>query len=370
VRIIINQKTLNNKISIAQKAINSKTTIEILKGLLLVAKHNQLKIIGYDTEIGIETYTNTQIVEEGQIVVDARLFGDIIRKLPDEEVQIETDSENNLYINCLNSKFKIKGYSPVDFPKLPEFEEDNSIEISQELFKDMIKQTVFSTSIDPTKPTLMGELLEIEENSINLVAMDGYRLSVRKSFINTPQGYETSQSISKLIIPEKTMRDVNTLLSEEDNFKIEFNEKNIVFIIGDTKIISRLLEGKYVDYKKFLPKEHTTKIRLNTKDLYDSIERASLLSAEKNNLIKFSIRDNVMAITSNNEKGNVYEEVSLELEGEYLDIAFNSRYLSEGLKNIESTYINIEFTKNINPCIIKPDDEIDYTYLLLPVRLS
>ena len=150
-----------------------------------------------------------------------------------------------------------------------------------------------------------------------------------------------------------------------------FDDKNAIFIIEDTKIITRLLEGDFIDYKKLLPREHNSKVKLNTKELLNSIERASLLSqSEKNNLIKLSIRDNSMAITSNTDRGNVYEEVSLELEGDYLDIAFNSRYFIEGLKNIDSEEIYIEFTTNVNPCIIKPADEVKYTYLLLPVRIS
>ena len=364
-KIICNQKLLANKIGIAQKAINGKATLELLKGLLLTAKHDQLKITGYDLEIGIETYAQSEVIEEGEIVVNARLFGDIIRKLPDSFVEIETDSENNVYINCVNSRFKIKGESAKEFPKLPEVKEEDLYNIPQDLLKNMIKQTVFATSQDQTKPILMGELLEIVDGDISLVAIDGYRLAVRSCSINN------SMNNAKVIIPGKTLTDVNSLLSSEEDVKLGFDDKNAIFIIGDTKIITRLLEGEFIDYKKLLPREYNSKIKLKTRDLLNSIERASLLSqSEKNNLIKLTIRDNSMAITSNTDKGNVYEEVSLDLEGEYLDIAFNSRYFLEGLKNIDSEEIFIEFTTNVNPCIIKPADEVKYTYLLLPVRIS
>ena len=364
-KIICNQKLLAHKIGIAQKAINGKTTLELLKGLLLTAKHNQLKLTGYDLEIGIETYAQSEVIEEGEIVVNARLFGDIIRKLPDSFVEIETDSDNNIYINCVNSRFKIKGESAKEYPKLPEVKEEDLYNIPQDLLKNMIKQTVFATSQDPTKPILMGELLEIVNGNISLVAIDGYRLAVRSCTI------DNSINNAKVIIPGKTLTDVNSLLSSEEDVKLGFDDKNAIFIIDDTKIITRLLEGEFIDYKKLLPREHNSKIKLKTKDLLNSIERASLLSqAEKNNLIKLTIRDNSMAITSNTDKGNVYEEVSLDLEGDYLDIAFNSRYFLEGLKNIDSEEIFIEFTTNVNPCIIKPADEVKYTYLLLPVRIS
>ena len=364
-KIICNQKLLANKIGIAQKAINGKTTLDLLKGILLSAKNDQLKLTGYDLEIGIETYTQAEVIQEGEIVVNARLFGDIIRKLPDSFVEIETDSENNVYINCLNSRFKIKGDSASEYPRLPDVNKDDLYNIPQDLLKNMIKQTVFAISQDQTKPILMGELLEIIDGNISLVAIDGYRLAVRSATV------DNVSNNAKVIIPGKALTDVNSLLSTEEDIQLGFDDKNAIFIIEDTKIITRLLEGDFIDYKKLLPREYNSKVKLNTKELLNSIERASLLSqSEKNNLIKLSIRDNSMAITSNTDRGNVYEEVSLELEGDYLDIAFNSRYFIEGLKNIDSEEIYIEFTTNVNPCIIKPADEVKYTYLLLPVRIS
>ncbi|MDK2586659.1 DNA polymerase III subunit beta [Romboutsia sedimentorum] len=365
-KIICNQKILAHKIGISQKAINGKTTLELLKGILLSAKGDQLKLTGYDLEIGIETYTQAEVIQEGEIVVNAKLFGDIIRKLPDSFVEIETDDENNVYINCVNSRFKIKGDSAKEFPKLPDVSKEDLYNIPQDLLKNMIKQTVFAISQDQTKPILMGELLEIINGNISLVAIDGYRLAVKSCKI------DNMITDAKVIIPGKALTDVNSLLSlEEHDVKVGFDDKNAIFIISDTKIITRLLEGEFIDYKKLLPREHNSKVKLNTKSLLNSIERASLLSqSEKNNLIKLSIRDSVMAITSNTDKGNVYEEVALELEGDYLDIAFNSRYFLEGLKNIDSEEIFIEFTTNVNPCIIKPADGAKYTYLLLPVRIS
>ena len=364
-KIICNQKLLAHKIGIAQKAINGKTTLELLKGILISAKDDQLKLTGYDLEIGIETYAQAEVIQDGEIVVNARLFGDIIRKLPDSFVEIETDSDNNIYINCVNSRFKIKGDSAKEYPRLPEVKEEDLYSIPQDLLKNMIKQTVFATSQDQTKPVLMGELLEIVNGNISLVAIDGYRLAVRSCSV------DSAINDAKVIIPGKALIDVNSLLSSEEDIKLGFDEKNAIFMINDTKIITRLLEGEFIDYKKLLPREHNSKVKLNTKELLNSIERASLLSqSEKNNLIKLSIRDNTMAITSNTDKGNVYEEVSLELEGDYLDIAFNSRYFLEGLKNIDSEEIFIEFTTNVNPCIIRPADGVKYTYLLLPVRIS
>ena len=364
-KIIINQKTLANKIGIAQKAINSKTTIELLKGILWVAKNDQLKITGYDAEIGIETYTQAEVQEEGEIVVDARLFGDIIRKLPDSFVELETDNENNIYINCVNSKFKIKGYPAKEFPKLPDVEDGAICDIPQELLKNMIKQTVFAISQDQTKPILMGELLEIQDGNISLVAIDGYRLAVRTSNFENP-----IQNV-KVIIPGKTLIDVNSLLTSEESIGLGFNEKNAVFMIKDTKIITRLLEGDFIDYKKLLPKEYNTKVKLNTRDLLDSIERASLLAREdKNNLIILDINNENMQINSASEYGNAEENIPVEKQGEDIKIGFNSKYVLDVLKVIDNQYITMNLIGKNNPCFIKEQDNENYIYMILPVRIS
>ncbi|SHH30461.1 DNA polymerase III subunit beta [Tepidibacter thalassicus] len=364
-KIICNQKLLANKVGTVQKGVSNKTTIPILKGILIETIDNKIKLIGNDLELGIETFLDGEIIEEGSIVIDSKLFGDIIRKLPDSFVEITTDTENNVYIKCENSEFKIKGHSSEEYPKLLDVDENRFYEISQNLFKNMIKQTVFAISQDETKPILMGELLEIENNNISLVAIDGYRLAIRSDKIENFIGN------SKVIIPGKALNEVNKILSEEGNFKIAFTDKHCLFLIKDTKIITRLLEGEFINYRQLIPREYNLRVQVNTKKLLNSIERASLLAKEgKNNLVKFSIRDDNMIITSNSEIGNVYEEVPILLEGEDLDIAFNSRYFIEALKIIDSEEIYLEFTTNVSPCILKPVDEIEYIYLLLPVRIS
>ncbi len=364
-KIICDKKHISQKVTICQKAINNKSSNDILKCFLIQAKNGVVKLISYDLDMAIETTIEAQIIKEGVIAVNARLFGDIVRKLPDTLIEIEIDLQNNIFIKYENSKFEIKGHSPDEFPKLPEVKKNNLHSISQNVLKNMIKQTVFAISQDSTKQILMGELLEITNNKVSLVAIDGYRLAVRSYSIN-----KNFDDI-KIIIPGKNLNDLNSLLSTEGVVEIGFDDKNAIFIFDNIKMIIRLLEGDFIDYKKLLPREHNTKIKVNTKDFLNSIERASLLSqSDKNNLIKLSIREKIVAITSNTDKGNVYEEVQISLEGDYLDIAFNSRYLIEGLRNIESEYIYLEFTTNINPCIIKPIEDIEYNYLLLPVRIT
>lgn len=363
--IICNQKLLSQKINICQKAISNKSNNEILKGALLIAKNNQLKLIGYDLEIAIEAKLNSvEIIREGEIVINSKLFGEIIRKLPNTLIEIEV-KDNIVSIKYNDSKFEIKGENAKEYPQLPQLENKKKYLISQELLKSMIKQTVFAISTDTTKPVLTGELLELSENKISLVAIDGYRLAVKSCTVDNNLDY------NKTIIPGKSLNDINSILTGLEDVSVEFNEKHAIFNLEDIRIITRVLDGEFIDYKKLLPKEYNTKIKVNNKEFLESIERASLLSqSDKNNLIKLSIKENKILITSNSDKGNICESIEMKLEGDSLDIAFNSRYLIDGLKNIESEYIYMEFTSNINPCIIRPVDDTDYIYLLLPVRIS
>lgn len=365
-KIICSQKKLNAAVNIVQKAVSTKTTLPILKGILLEAKDNKLKLVGNDLDIGIENHIEANIVREGSIVISSRLFGDIIRKLPDSDIEIDVDGQNNISIKCQNSDFKLVGQPSIEFPDLPYVEEENTYLIGQDLFRNMVRQTIFATSQDETRPVLTGALIEIGENNISMVAIDGYRLALRKAYIDT-------NIFNKAVIPGKTLSEVSRILGNESegDIHISFTDKHILFTIDEIKIISRLLEGEFINYEQIIPREFNSKVKVKTRDLLNSIERASLLAKEgKNNLIKFSIKDESMAISSNVEIGSVKEEVDIELEGDDIDIGFNSKYLIEALKVVDSEDINLEFTTSVSPCIMKPGDNENYTYLVLPVRLS
>lgn len=364
--IICHQKDLSQAIGVVQKAVSSKTTKAILKGILVEAFNGQLKLTGNDLELGIETIIDAQIVNEGSVVIDSRLFGEIIRKLPGSYIQIDCDEQNNIIIKCEHSEFKIKGQPHDEYPDLPDVEDNFNYEINAELLKNMIRQTVFAISQDETKPLLMGELIEIKENDIIIVALDGYRLAIKRAEIENKIG-----DIS-VIVPGKALSEINRILSgDEKNIKMAFTQKHALFSIENTRIITRLLEGEFINYKQIIPKDNSMKVTVQTKDLQNSIERASLLAREgKNNLIKFSITDELMMITSNSEVGNVYEELPINLEGGNLEIAFNSRYMLEALKVMEEENIEMKFDTNLSPCIINPQEDSSYTYMILPVRIS
>ncbi|MBM7615593.1 DNA polymerase III subunit beta [Alkaliphilus hydrothermalis] len=359
------QKNLLNSISIVQKSVSSKTTLTILKGIYLEAKMGQLKLVGTDLEIGIENIIEADVRKEGSIVIDARLFSEIIRKLPDSNVEISIDENSQILIKCEHTEINILSQSASEFPELPVVEEEQTYLIPQEIFRNMIRQTVFATSQDESRPILTGVLVEIEESILNMVALDGYRLALRRGSINAVDNY-------KVVIPAKTLNEISRIMNmdEDEPIKVSLTENHGLFTIGNTKLISRLLEGEFINYNQILPKEYKSRVKINTKNLLNSIERASLLGREgKSNLVKFTIKDDKMIITSNSELGKVYEEIPIQLEGNDLEIAFNSKYFIEALKVIEDEEIFITLTTGVSPGIIRPVDNDNYVYLVLPVRL-
>jgi DNA polymerase-3 subunit beta len=363
-KIKINQKDLSKHISIAQKGISSRTTLQILDGILLEAYKGRLRLIGTDLEISIETYVNCEIEEEGSIVVNSKIFGDIVKKLPDAPIYIDVDN-NNINIKCENSEFNIIGNSAKEYPDLPLILDHTSFELPNDLFKSAIRQTVFATTQDETRPSLTGVLIEIEDKLISFVALDGYRLSLRKLPIE-------SEVQLKIIIPGRALNELNKILEDnEEIMKIAAAPGHVVFNTGDTIVYSRLLEGQFFNYKEIIRKDHKTSVTVNKRKFQNSLERASLLAKEeKANLVKVNIVNGQILIKSNSEIGNVNEVIDADVNGENINIAFNSRYILEGIKIIDAEEIQLNFMGSLNPCIIKPIQDENYIYLVLPVRLA
>src|SRR5699024_4820360 len=234
-----------------------------------------------------------------------------------------------------------------------------------DIFKDIIRQTVFATTQDETRPSLTGVLAESNGERISFVALDGYRLALKKLNLDSSLDF-------KIIIPGRSLNELNKILEDsEEDFKISISPGHVIFDIGDTIVYSRLLEEQLINYKDIIRNDHNNKVIVNKNDFRDSLERALLLSKEeKANLVKLTISDNEVIIRSNSEIGNVYEQIDSEQEGEDLNIAFNSRYILEGIKTIESENIQLNFMGSLNPCIINGLDDKNYTYLVLPVRLA
>ena len=288
------------------------------------------------------------------------------RELPDSEVEISLKDNSELLIKCASVKFNILSYNPSEFPELPKIKEEQVYEVPQGLFKNMIRQTVFATAEDETRPILTGVLMEIEKDMLNMVALDGYRVALRKGRIK-------SELSNKVVVPGKTLNEINHIMSEEEDEKIKISLTNnhALFTINNTKLISRLLEGEFINYNQVIPKEYSSRVKVETGQLLDSIERASLLGREgHNNLVKFTFTDGKMIINSNSKLGNVHEEIEIEYEGEDLQIAFNSKYFIDALRVVNDDFIYLELTTALSPGIIKPVSNDNIIYLILPVRLA
>ncbi len=365
-KIICNRDNILEGILTAQKAVPTRTNLPILQGVLFDCRDQYLKIRATDLELGIECRVEAEIIDNGWIVLDSRLLGEIIRKLPSEDMEISVNEGNIAEIKCANSCFRIQGQSGQEFPQLPQVDGEKSLVMPQDLLKSMIRQTIFACALDETRPILTGALVECStRGEISLVALDGFRLAVRTVRL------ETVEEDISAVVPAKTLNEIQKILRDNQNeVRIELAGNQILFSMDETRVISRLLEGDFINYNQIIPEEYSTCIRLKNIDLLGSSDRASLLAREgKNNLIKFNIIDDRIEITSNAEIGEVREEIAVEKEGQNIEIAFNSKYLTDVLKVIEGEYIKIEFTTSVSPCIIKPEDSEDYVYLLLPVRV-
>ncbi|WP_027399621.1 DNA polymerase III subunit beta [Anaerovorax odorimutans] len=360
------QQILSKALNTVSKAVTSKTTIPILKGILLEAKNNQLTLSASDLDISIDKKINITVEEEGATVVSAKLFSDIIRKLPSGDVEIIKENDN-INIKCNASKFVIVGQPADEFPNIGEINTENKIYFEKDILKEMIKKTSFSASIDESKGIITGVLIEIEEDSLNMIALDGFRMAITREMVKNNES-------KKIIISARILNEINKIISEteeENELYMILDEKKAVFLLNDTVIVLRLLEGEFIKYKDIIPKEHEIDVIVNRIDFLDSIERASLLAKDgKNNLIVLSIYNEKLIITSSSEEGNVKEEILINNCENELEIGFNSKYVLDVLKVIDDEEIKLEFNTSITPCLIKPIEGDSYEYLVLPVRIS
>jgi DNA polymerase III subunit beta len=355
---------LQEAISIAQKAVTGKSTMPVLEGIYIKAEGDEITLIGTDTDLSIETKFTGSIEKEGRVVVDAKLFGEIIRKLPNDEIEFASMDNNTIEINCQKSTFNLLHMNAEDYPTLPKINEELIFSVPQNILKNMIRGTIFAVAQDETRPILTGVLFEVRDKKLNMVALDGYRLALRSEFL------DSEQSISS-VIPGKTLSEVSKILDDGSEIaNITFTSNHILFNLGKTKIISRLLEGEFIKYASIMPTEYNLSVIAKKNELLNCIERASLMAKEGNtNLIRFNIQEDNLIITSNSQLGKVKEELNIILQGQPLQIAFNSKYLIDMLKIMEEDEIVMEFSSGVSPCIVKNKETDNCRYLVLPVRL-
>lgn len=368
-KVTISQKELSRAINIVQKAVTSKTPMPILSGILIEAIENRLYFTATDLELGIKTYVECDVIEEGSIVVQSRLLGEFIRKLSSNaSVTINTNERYNMEIKCLNSEFNMSGDPAVEYPTNTFDNDGTRFNISSDILKRLIKYTSFAVSQDITRPIFTGCLFEANKEGCFFVALDGFRMAVKSEEVILDLEEEIST-----IIPSKALNEITRILDEDDcEIEVVLSKSHISFNIGNTTIISNLLEGKFIDYKTLIKDEFFTKIKVNASEFRDSVERAALLAKEdKNNLIIFDIKENTMQINSTSNSGKAEEFIILKnIEGSNLKIGFNSKYIVDVLRIIDSEEIEISFLGIINPCFMKESGNESFKYMVLPVRIS
>ena len=354
---------LSEAISVVSKAISSKTTSQILEGIKMVCEDDKLILSATDLEMSIEKTIRAEVETNGETVVPGRLFGEYIKKLTNQQLECELNERNQLKITYTDSEGCLQCMEINEFPQIKELAKDSYFEISKQDFKDLINNVFYAVAQDDSRPILKGILIETEGTNIKAVAVDGCRLSISNKTL------QMSTSDFKIIIPGKNLNEIVKMMDNEGTIKIYVHSNNIMVDLGDTIVINRLIDGQFINYRQIVPKDFSTVVTINKEQLEDAIDRCSVLSRiDKNNLVKFDIKEKNLMLTSNSEIGNTKENITVGVKGNDLTISFNSKYFSDCLRVIDNPYVKINFNSQIQPCVITPCEGEDFVFLILPVK--
>lgn len=366
-KIKCSKSSLLSALNIVSKAVSTKTTMPILECVLIDVYSDSIKLTANDLEIGIETVLDGTVIEMGRIAIEAKIFMDIVRKLPDSEIFIESTSDYKTIIRCEKAKFVISSKSGEDFTELPNIEKEKSISISQFTLKEVIRQTIFSISDNENNKLMTGELFEVKDGKLTVVSLDGHRISMRNIKLK-----ESTGNI-RVVVPGKTLNDLSKIINGgvDDMVTIYFTDRHILFEFENTIVVSRLLEGEYFKIVQMLSMDHKIKVTVNNKEFLDCIDRASLLIKESDKKpIVVSIKDdNNMYLKVDTLMGSMNEEIEINKDGEEIIIGFNPRFLMDVMRVIDDEDICMYMRDSKSPCIIR-DDEENYVYVVLPVNIN
>lgn len=358
---------LSEAISVCIHAVASKSTISVLEGLLITAK-DDLTLCGYNFKTGIKKTFSANISETGSIVLNAKIFNDIVRKLPDDIIEITCDDHYMTTIRCGMSEFNILGASPEEFPELPSVEKTNGINLSCRLLRSMIDHTVFAVSDNENKPIHTGSLFEIEQNNLTVVSVDGYRLAMSREEVQN----EKEQTLS-FVVPGETLKEVSRILPDSDDTIVHIypERKHALFEIDGTLITTRLLEGEFLNYRNAIPTDCTIKLEIDVKAIINCVERVSLIISERlKNPIRCCFEDDSLKISCITSLGRAYDECPIAHCPEKIEIGFNNRYLLDALRACPEEKVMLELKSSLSPCVIRPVEGEKFLYLVLPVRLK
>lgn len=360
---------LTDAINIVSKAVPSKTPMSILECILVDASNGKIELVANDTEFGIETICEGTILEPGKVALEAKIFSEIIRRLPeaqDMQVTIETDQRNNTSITCENSQFKISGRDANEFTTLPKIDKNQSVSVSQFTLKQIINQTIFSIAVNDSNKKMTGEYFEVRDDVLTVTSLDGHRISIRKVKLNAK--YEEL----KAIVPGKALNELTKILNGGvyDEVILYFSRNHILFEFNNTMVVTRLIDGEYFHVAQMLSEDYTTKLTVNRKNLLDCIERSTIFVKDNDKQpLVLKIEDNVLGLKINTDLGSMDAEVAIRKAGNDLMIGFNPKFLVDALRNIEDEEISIYMSIPRSPCFIR-DDEQNYNYMILPVNFN
>ncbi len=365
-KFICSKTNLLNGVQIVSKAVPSKTTMSILECILIDVRNGEIKLAANDMELGIETRIEGEVIEKGMIALDAKIFLEIVRKLPDSNIKIETDSSLKTTITCEKAKFNIIGKSGEDFSYLPLIERNDSVVVSQFTLKEIIRQTIFSIADNDNNKLMTGELFEIDEDTLKVVSLDGHRISIRKIQLKNTYGFK------KIVVPGKTLSEISKILSgdTDKDVNIFFTDNHILFEFDNTIVVSRLIEGEYFRIDQMLSSDYETKVRINKKEFLSCIDRATLLVKEGDKKpVIINITDDAMELKMNTIIGSMDEEIDISKSGKDLMIGFNPKFLIDALRVIDDEEVDLYMVNPKAPCFIR-DEEENYVYLILPVNFT
>ena len=354
----------------ATRALNARPATQILEGVLLHAEDDAVELTCTDGSLTIRSRVKATVEEPGEVVLPGRLITDIARKLPEGVVTLTMNEKLVVTVKCQQSRSTITGMPTSEFPAMRDMINTHALHIKQKRMREMISRVVFAIAAQESRQALTGALMEVTRDELRLVGLDGFRLALQRmhdTFV-LPDGVETL----KAIIPGHVLGEMSRIMNDDDEMMtLHLDGTHLMAIMGDTTLITALLAGEYINYRQILPHEWQTRITVRRAEMGDAIERASLMAREgKNNLIRMNATNDLLRITSMSELGDVLEEMTIHLEGEEIDIAFNSRYISDVIKNIDDECCMLSMNTNVSPCVISPVDGDEYLYLVLPVRVA
>ncbi len=365
-KLICNGNDLSDAVGKVFKAASTRTTNPVLEGIKLVALNGSLTLTATDLELAIEKTIVAQVKIEGETVVPGRFFAEFVKKLTHEQIELTLDTANRLKIKYTDSEGILQCLNANEFPPVKELSDAQKFAISKKEFKDLVNKVSFSVSLDDARPMLKGVLLEISDVSLTGVALDGYRLA------KSVKPIERTTAMMSAVVPARCLNEIAKLIDDSsDTVEICIQKNYLMVNLEHTKVTTRLLDGDFINYKQIIPSNFETIVTIPKEHFESGLERAILLAkSDKNNLVRFDIKENVMQLSSNSDIGNITEKIPVRLNGLDISIAFNARYFTELLRYVECDNVIIKMTNSVSPCVVTPAGSVDdFMYLILPVRM-